>query len=102
MTAAYPGLAIPGATYPGQTTSKVFRPPTVRRPMDTTDPLFRRLKINVGLSVLKTAGFYTTVESPSPEDIAAADIAYLGGRVYPISPDEAAALTAAGYTVEEM
>ena len=51
----------------------------------------------VGQTVLKTAGVYTTVQTPTVAQCAAADIVYLGGHIYTVSDDEAAALTAAGY-----
>lgn len=53
--------------------------------------------IDQGLSVLKTSGSYSQVETPSAEAVEAADIAYLGGRSYPIDDTERAALIAAGY-----
>lgn len=79
-----------------------FTPPVVRRPAESTrgDRLFGRLNIPVGLTVLKSAtGGYETVEDYTDEQIDAAAIAYIGGHVYPVSADEAAALTAAGYEV---
>jgi len=59
--------------------------------------LFSRMYLDLGLTVLKKDGFYTMVEDPDPADITAADIVYLGGRIYPILPTEVAALIAAGY-----
>lgn len=53
--------------------------------------------IGEGVSVLKTAGTYRTVMGPVQEDIAAADIVYLGGRSYAVDDTEKAALIAAGY-----
>lgn len=55
------------------------------------------ITMNQGLSVLKTAGAYVTLSTPLPEDIAAADIVYLGGRSYAVDDTERAALTTAGY-----
>ena len=37
--------------------------------------------------------------NPTPEQIDAAEICYLGGHVYEVDADEAESLTAAGYTV---
>ncbi len=60
-------------------------------------PLFGRMSLTRGVSLLKENGVYRQVENPSPEEAAAADIAYLGGHSYEVSSAEAAALTAAGY-----
>jgi len=50
-----------------------------------------------GISVLKVGGLYRQVEGPLDEDVAAAEIAYLGGYRYPIDEAERLALVAAGY-----
>ena len=76
-----------------------FVPPVALEHPVTNDPLFSRLRIRSGLTVLKTGDSYRTVRDPSEEDIAAADIAYIGGRLYQIDADEAAALINAGYEV---
>lgn len=53
-----------------------------------------------GRSVLKSfAGTYTTVDTPTQDEIDAAAICYLGGHVYEVTDDEAFYLEAAGYTV---
>jgi hypothetical protein len=61
--------------------------------------LFRHFKSRArGRTVLKSvAGVYTTVDTPTQDEIDAAAICYLGGHIYPISAAEATALTAAGY-----
>lgn len=100
---AYPGLFYPGQVYPGQIGASgpaQFEPPTIRRRMDTRDRLFSRMSLDEGLTVLKSPlGSYTTVTNPTPEQIDAAEICYLGGHVYEVDADEAESLTAAGYTV---
>lgn len=80
-----------------------FEPPTALRPYPgVRDRLFCRMKLAVGLTVLKSeSGGYVTVEHPTNEQIDAAAIAYLGGHVYEVSDDEADSLTAAGYEVTE-
>lgn len=61
-------------------------------------PLFGRVRVAQGLSLLKDApGVYRQVEYPTDEEFAAAPLAYLGGRWYYISPAEAASLTQGGY-----
>lgn len=79
-----------------------FTPPTERRGTENTrrDPLFGRMKFPVGPAVLKSSGgAYTAVETPTGQQIDEAAITYLGGYVYEITDEEAAALTAAGYEV---
>lgn len=76
-----------------------FTPPTRRNRLWLVRPhgLLSRLHLDSGLTVLKNGGFYTTVENPAAEDVEAADAAYLGGRAYEVTTEEADALTAAGY-----
>lgn len=62
-------------------------------------PLFSRIKIPKGITVLKKDGVYTEVRYPSAEEYDAADIAYLGGITYAVTAEEKADLEAAGYTV---
>lgn len=52
-----------------------------------------------GRSVLKTAGVYKTVDSPTVDETKAADIYYAGGHIYEVSDAERLALEAAEYTV---
>lgn len=59
--------------------------------------IFRRTTFRQGVSLLKEAGFYRQVDGPTDEEIAAADIAYLGGHRYLVSDAEAGLLTVAGY-----
>lgn len=75
----------------------LFTPPGRVERRGDTHRLFGRQTITRGVSLLKAAGLYRQIESPSDEDIAASDIAYLGGHVYVVSDTEAAALAEAGY-----
>jgi hypothetical protein len=52
-----------------------------------------------GRSVLKTAGVYTVLDGPTPDQQAAADITYLGGHWYYVYGQEEADLLAAGFTL---
>lgn len=52
--------------------------------------------------MLKKDGVYATVSYPSQLQIREADVAYLGGHIHEVSAEEAAALDAAGYDVEEV
>lgn len=78
-----------------------FTTPTILEEMESDGhPLFSRIKIPKGITVLKDGGVYTQVRYPSAEEVAAADIAYIGGYSYEVDATEKAALEAAGYTVE--
>lgn len=76
-----------------------FTPPTVEEGPMSSGPLFSRYKRTHGVTVLKTGGVYTQHRYPGPDEVEAADIVYVGGYDYEVSSAEAAALTAAGYTV---
>lgn len=52
-----------------------------------------------GRSVLKIDGEYVIVDTPTVDQMAAADIAYQGGHVYEITVEEAYALHLAGFNV---
>lgn len=52
-----------------------------------------------GRSVLKTGSVYTIVDTPTVDQMAAADIAYQGGHIYEISVEEAYALLQLGFNV---
>lgn len=83
----------------------IFNPPTVddvpRVLPSTRGPaywLFRHYAQTRGRTVLKSAaGVYTTVDTPTVDECAAAAAVYLGGHQYVVSDAEAAALTSAGY-----
>lgn len=91
--------------------SPVFSPPTVddgpavdfdKKEMEENPlgyRLFRHSRGRTrGRTVLKAAdGTYTTVDTPTQDQVDAAAVAYMGGRVYQITAAEAASLTAAGY-----
>ena len=79
----------------------IFRTPTILEEMEGEyHPLFSRIKIEKGITVLKNNGVYTEIRYPSSEEWVAADIAYLGGIDYEVDSTEKAALEAAGYTVD--
>lgn len=74
-----------------------FTPPGTLEGVISKHPLFGRLRITRGVTLLKTGGVYSQQRNPSDEQLSAADVAYLGGYTYTISDGEAAALTSAGY-----
>lgn len=76
-----------------------FTPPYVIEPATDEPGMFRKMKMQRSVTVVKNGSSYRTVRYDSPEDLATADIAYFGGHTYQISTAEGDALTAAGYTV---
>lgn len=78
----------------------IFTTPTILEEMDGEyHPLFSRIKIPKGITVLKNGAIYTEIRYPSHEQVEAADIAYIGGYSYEVDAVEKAALEADGYTV---
>ena len=78
-----------------------FTTPTILEEMESDGhPLFSRIKIPKGITVLKIDGDYYEVRHPSSEEVVEADIAYIGGYSYEVTAGEKADLEAAGYTVE--
>lgn len=79
-----------------------FRPPTVDEgPASWEDPLFLRVKLARGITILETAGAYTAVRFPTQDEIAAATTAYMGGHEYAVDDATKAALIAAGVGVSD-
>ncbi|MFJ2650872.1 hypothetical protein ACIO1C_29655 [Streptomyces sp. NPDC087420] len=82
----------------------VFRPPTVDEgPATWTDPLFLRLKLPRGITVLEgPPGAYRAVRFPTQDEIAAsAPAMYMGGHEYVVDDATKAALIAGGVGVDE-
>ncbi len=78
-----------------------FTTPTILEELESNGhPLFSRIKIPKGITVLKIDGDYFEVRYPSAEEVAEADIAYIGGYSYEVTVEEKTDLEAAGYTVE--
>jgi hypothetical protein len=78
-----------------------FTTPTILEELESNGhPLFSRIKIPKGITVLKIDGDYFEVRYPSAEEVAEADIAYIGGYSYEVTAEEKTDLEAAGYTVE--
>lgn len=74
----------------------VFTPP-VAPEYRGTHPMFRRVVVEQGVSVLLIDGAYVQTQMPTAEQADAADRVYLGGYVYPITSAEAGDLINAGY-----
>lgn len=81
----------------GQNMTFRFSPPTRVERRGENHPLWGRLTIDQGVSLIKSGGLYRQVQDVDPVDLVSNDRVYLGGRDYLISDDEAAALLAAGY-----
>lgn len=77
-----------------------FTPPTVSEGPAGENILHYRYKLERGITVIKEDGVYREERFPYAEDLANADLYYLGGHRYEISAAEKASLEAAGYTVE--
>ena len=77
-----------------------FTTPTVSEGPAGEGRLFGRYRLVRGVTVLKIDGEYFETRFPSSEEVEAADIAYIGGYSYEVSPGEKADLEAAGYDVE--
>ena len=77
-----------------------FTTPTILEEIEGEyHPLFSRIKIPKGITVLKIDGDYYEVRYPSHEEVEDADVAYIGGYSYEVDATEKTALEAAGYTV---
>lgn len=76
-----------------------FNPPTVKEGPAGFGPLFYRIGLDRGISVLKINGEYYEVRSPSQDEIDESEIFYQGGRTYQVTESEANELIAAGYEV---
>lgn len=79
-----------------------FTPPTVDEgPAAWDNPLFLRVKLTRGITVLVNGDTYTAVRFPTQDELRAADRYYMGGHQYQVDADEKAALLAAGIGVTE-
>lgn len=77
-----------------------FRTPVVAEgPASWSDPLFMRVKLNRGITILLASGTYRAVRYPSQDEIASATAAYMGGHEYAVDDTTRAALIAAGVGV---
>lgn len=74
-----------------------FRTPSFEMKPVNGGRLLSRYRLNYGQSVVKYGSQYELVVTPSIDVWNTADEVYLGGRVYEISNEEAALLTAAGF-----
>lgn len=81
------------------TTYKFTTPTMLEELPSDGHPLFSRIKVPHGITVLKIDGEYYEVRYPSSEEVEEADIAYIGGYSYEVDAAEKADLEAAGYTV---
>lgn len=74
-----------------------FTTPTVEETPAGGGPLFSRMTLNQGVTVLCTQGVYSSYRYPSQGEVLAAEEVYLGGHIYEVSDSIAARLTTAGY-----
>lgn len=81
--------------------SWLFRTPVVAEGPAGLDPLFHRVKLNRGITILETAGVYSSLRFPTQDELAAATTAYLGGHEFVVDDATKAALIAGGVGVTE-
>lgn len=74
-----------------------FTTPTVEETPAGGGPLFSRMTLNQGITVLRRQGVYSSYRYPSQGEVLAAEEVYLGGHIYEVDDATAARLTAAGY-----
>lgn len=80
----------------------LFTTPVVAEgPATWTDPLFHRVKLNRGITILETGGAFTAVRFPTQDEIRAADTVYMGGHEYTVDDATKTALIAGGVDVTE-
>ena len=76
-----------------------FSTPSVEEGPAGEGPLFSRYRLSRGITVLKSGGTYAQVRYPTTDQLAAADVAYLGGSTTEVDSVEASALNDAGYGI---
>lgn len=77
-----------------------FTTPTISEGPLGEGRLFSRYRLPRGITVLKIDGQYYELRTPSSEEVASAQAAYIGGYSYEVNSTEKASLEAAGYTVQ--
>ena len=77
----------------------IFTTPYVEEGPAGPGPLFSRYRLNRGVSVYRLNGEYYEMRYPIEDEIAGAEVFYLGGHNYEVDEDEKNRLEAAGYTV---
>jgi len=75
----------------------LFTPPSRVEHSGEKHPLWGRMRLNYGVSLLKKDGLYRQIEGPTSEEATAADVYYIGGHVYTVTQGEADELINAGY-----
>ena len=74
-----------------------FTTPTVEETPAGGGPLFSRMTLNQGVTVLRTQGVYSSHRYPSQGEVLPAEEVSLGGHIYEVDDAAAVRLTAAGY-----
>lgn len=77
-------------------TTYIFRTPVIQLKRGG-GPLFGRISIPQGISVLRVGGFYQQHRDLDQSLVDSAEVTYIGGHTYTVDSEEAAALTDAGY-----
>ena len=94
-------VVLPGGTWFFEPPIAYDNPPTLPRPIPKYINAHARWKGGQrrGRSVLKTGSTYTIIDTPSQDQMDAADITYLGGHIYEVTTQEAYELWLAGFNV---
>lgn len=97
---AIPNLPV-GATWYFEPPVAYDNPPTLADPRPRYINAHARWKGGQprGRSVLKHGNVYTVIDTPTVDQMAAADIAYQGGHIYEVTAEEAYYLHSAGFNV---
>ena len=77
----------------------LFTTPTVEEGPAGMDPLFHRVKLTKGVTILDNGGVFTSLRFPTQDEIAAADFTYMGGHEYVVDDATRTALIAGGVGV---
>ena len=82
--------------------SYLFVPPVVDEGPMGGNWLFARYTRKQGVTVYRVDGEFYEDRFPSQDDLALADLIYLGGHEYVVTEDEKEALESVGYEVFEL
>ncbi len=82
--------------------SYLFVPPVVDEGSMGGNWLFARYTRKQGVTVYRVDGEFYEDRFPSQDDLALADLIYLGGHEYVVTEDEKDALESVGYEVFEL
>jgi hypothetical protein len=74
-----------------------FTTPTFKERWHGRHGLWSRMYLDRGISILRFGDSFQQIDEPTAEQVEEADVAFIGGRTYPISAQDAQRLRLAGY-----